>query len=555
MSDNPFTGPNNNRTIIQPDRGRRQPTVAPETANPVAGPDSGNRTVIRPDPGRRQPSPAPPGVAPPQADRPLPPTDHSNRTIIRPNPGRRQPDAVPAAGANPQSRSAVAGPDDGNRMILRPDPMGRQPTHAPVAGGTLHEAQRDAPAAGSIAAPEGTKSKSIGEDALTAAAAPLLQLMAQLHNTVTPPDSGDLREWTVSQIETFERQAADNDVASDLVRPAHYALCAGLDDVVLNTPWGGSGSWSARPLVATFHRETGSSERFFEVLQEMSRNPRKFLPVIKVMYLCLSLGFMGRYRASPRGTGDIKRIRDETYAIIARQQRPADPELAPHTKGMAAPYRATRIRLPLWVAGSVGLGIVAALFAGFVLLLNTESDALYARARDAPPARMPVLARAAVEPQAAIPLVPPEQTALGKVRDFLQPEIQRGLVEVAGMAAQPLIRVAGRDMFASGAAAVQPGFKPLLDRIGQALKAEPGQVRVIGYTDDQSIRTIAFPSNAHLSAARAQAAGAIIAIAIGDASRISSEGRGDAEPIAANTTKEGRDRNNRIEIVLSRQGP
>jgi type VI secretion system protein ImpK len=110
-------------------------------------------------------------------------------------------------------------------------------------------------------------------------------------------------------------------------------------------------------------------------------------------------------------------------------------------------------------------------------------------------------------------------------------------------------------MFAPGSATVQPASKPLLSRIGQALGGEAGKVRVIGYTDDQAIRTIAFPSNAQLSAARAQAASAIIAAGIGDASRVSFEGRADAEPIATNATPEGRERNRRIEIVLSRQGP
>jgi type VI secretion system protein ImpK len=109
-------------------------------------------------------------------------------------------------------------------------------------------------------------------------------------------------------------------------------------------------------------------------------------------------------------------------------------------------------------------------------------------------------------------------------------------------------------MFASGSATVEPGFKPLLDRIGLALKEERGTVRVIGYTDDQPIRTIAFPSNFQLSAARALAAGKIMAANIGDASRLSAEGRADADPIASNSTPEGRERNRRIEVVLNRQG-
>jgi len=101
---------------------------------------------------------------------------------------------------------------------------------------------------------------------------------------------------------------------------------------------------------------------------------------------------------------------------------------------------------------------------------------------------------------------------------------------------------------------VQPNFNPLLERIGAALKEEPGTVQVIGYTDNQPIRTVRFPSNFQLSAARADAARAIIAHTVGDPSRISSEGRADAEAIASNATPEGREQNRRIEVVLHRAG-
>jgi type VI secretion system protein ImpK len=94
----------------------------------------------------------------------------------------------------------------------------------------------------------------------------------------------------------------------------------------------------------------------------------------------------------------------------------------------------------------------------------------------------------------------------------------------------------------------------LLDRIGLALKEENGPVKVIGYTDNEPIRTIAFPSNFQLSLARADAAKKMIAATIGDPKRLTSEGRADADPIAPNTTAEGREKNRRIEIVLNRQG-
>lgn len=458
------------------------------------------------------------------------------------------------------SDNPFAEPDDDNRTVIRPSPGKRrsqspQPATDPGAGAPPQRPAAARPAAAPVLA-EGTDNLFVGSDALAAAAAPLLQLMARLRNTANPPESGDLRERTVRQIKRFEQESRDNGVPLEQLRPAHYALCASLDDVVLNTPWGNSGSWHERSLVSTFHQEVRSGERFFDVLKQMCDNPGKFLPVIKLMYLCMSLGFVGQYRLSRRGVGDINRIREETYAVIARQQKSADPDLAPHTKGIDAPYRPARVRLPVWVAACLGLGIVAALFTWFSIDLNAASDGIYARLRDAPPTQMPTITRTpVVEVQPTpTPLPPPEPTVLDRLRKFLQPEIDQGLVEVTGTVGQPLIRITGRGMFASGAATVQPSFKPLLDRIGLALKEEPGSVQVIGYTDDQPIRTIAFPSNFQLSAARAQAASAIIATTVGDKSRLAAEGRADADPIASNATPEGRERNRRIEIVLNRQG-
>ncbi len=59
-------------------------------------------------------------------------------------------------------------------------------------------------------------------------------------------------------------------------------------------------------------------------------------------------------------------------------------------------------------------------------------------------------------------------------------------------------------MFASGSATVDPRFVPVLNRIGAALKDEQGSIEIIGYTDNQPIQTVQFPSNFQLSAARAR---------------------------------------------------
>jgi type VI secretion system protein ImpK len=148
------------------------------------------------------------------------------------------------------SDNPFAEPEDDNRTVIRPTP-GRRRTpateHPTVA--RSEPPPQEAPAQRATAPAEGTEDIAVGSDVLAAAAAPLLQLMARLRNTASPPDSGDLYQRTVRQIRVFEQEARDKGVPLEQLRPAHYALCASLDDVVLSTPWGSSGTWGQRSLV------------------------------------------------------------------------------------------------------------------------------------------------------------------------------------------------------------------------------------------------------------------------------------------------------------------
>jgi type VI secretion system protein ImpK len=153
------------------------------------------------------------------------------------------------------------------------------------------------------------------------------------------------------------------------------------------------------------------------------------------------------------------------------------------------------------------------------------------------------------------PPPPPDQpTLLDKLRAALKPEIEQGVVAVVGTESTPVVRVRNRNMFPGGSAKLQPAFVPVLEHVGAALAHEPGQLVVAGYTDNQPIHTVQFPSNFQLSAARATAAKDVLARSIGQPARVASEGRADADPIAPNNTAEGREQNRRIEIILRREG-
>jgi type VI secretion system protein ImpK len=461
-------------------------------------------------------------------DNPFSEPDDSDRTVIRPMPGGKRPASMPAPGLSPFD-SPAASP-------YPPSAPQSTPQYAPQAAPRI--------------AAEGAETIGMGGAPLLVAAGPLLQLLARLRNTLSAPDSGDLRDRATREIRLFEETARAQNIPMEQLRPAHYALCASLDDVVLATPWGSQGAWATRSLVSTFHQEVRSGERFFDVLTQLRQNPGSFLPVLELMYFCLSLGYMGRYRLSPRGPAEIDKLREDTYAVIRRQRPAGEAALSPHWQGISAPYRARRFSIPVWLAGVAALGILGLVYASFLFGLGHQSDAQFQAAITAPPASMPEIIRA--QPVVA-PAEPVAQgpSILDRISGFLSPEIAAGKVTVLGTVNAPIVRINNQGLFGSGSAVVEDDDVPLLQKIGTALGRETGTVTVTGYTDNQPIHTLQFPSNFELSTARAQAAAAIMDQTIGDQSRISAKGLGDAAPVAANNSAAGRAQNRRIEIVLN----
>jgi type VI secretion system protein ImpK len=441
------------------------------------------------------------------------------------------------------SDNPFAEPDD-DRTVIRPVPGGRRRSPPPNPAAT--SAPTPLPAVDPTAAP------AISVSPLTVAASPLLQLLARLRAMRRAPDPTVLRERVVQDLRAFERKARDAGIATEVLRPSHYALCASIDDVVLNTPWGAASGWASQTLVGTFHPGARGADLFFDQLRQMRRTPTRFLPAIELMYICLSLGYMGRYR-QVRGEGELEQTRSDTHAVIAAQHQAADAELSPRWRGVVVPSQSAPQRLPVWVALAGAVALCGGLFLWASASLNAASDELQSQVLTTPPTRMPQVTRAAIVQPLPPPPAPVEPTVLDRLRASLQQDIDNRAVSLLGTAATPIVRIAGRSMFSPESAVVLSASRPLLERIAAALRNEPGSLQVIDYTDDQPVRTVRFPSNFQLSVARASAVRAIIARDLGDPARISAEGRADADPIASNATAEGREQNRRIEIVLHRQ--
>lgn len=113
--------------------------------------------------------------------------------------------------------------------------------------------------------------------------------------------------------------------------------------------------------------------------------------------------------------------------------------------------------------------------------------------------------------------------------------------------------------FDSGSAALNPAGQAELDKIASAVKDIAGDLpgdinwvlRVDGHSDSQPISTAEFPSNWHLSAARAIS---VVRYLIGEGvppNRLLAAGFGEFQPLARGTGAEALKRNRRIEFKLT----
>ena len=105
-------------------------------------------------------------------------------------------------------------------------------------------------------------------------------------------------------------------------------------------------------------------------------------------------------------------------------------------------------------------------------------------------------------------------------------------------------------LFPSGAAAFTAKAEPVLDKLANVLKPFPNPIRVEGHTDDRPIKTMAFPSNWELSAARAASVVHQFTRAGIDPLRLEIVGFGQFHPRKPNSDDAGRNANRRVAILI-----
>ena len=449
------------------------------------------------------------------------------------------------------SDDPFAEPEDTDKTVIRLNPGGRLAPSA-AAADPLAAPPVGAAKTQSFVVPEADMTEaSSGLNPLNAAAAALFSLVGRIRNRAQHNDPAALRQAVVREIRMFESRALQAQIPAQTVKIARYCLCATLDDVVLNTPWGGRSIWAQQSMVGSFHKETHGGDRFYELLSRLEQEPAANLMLLEFIFMCLSLGFEGRLRVEERGAEKHATIREGLANLIRAQRGPLEHEIAPFWKGLNLPHKPLSAWMPAWLIFGVMTVVISASFMGFAWALNGDTERLLGQLSVQGAKENIVLKRKAPPPP---PPPPVESSQKERVAKFLEAEQNEGLITILEDANSVTVRIAGSGMFKPASDTLVAQFEPIMFRIAEALNEEKGRVIIAGHSDNIPIKTARFPSNQVLSLKRAQSVMKQIAGKLKDPSRMTAEGRSDREPLTSNKTKAGRAKNRRIEVILMKQG-
>jgi len=93
----------------------------------------------------------------------------------------------------------------------------------------------------------------------------------------------------MGETEESRRQGAFSQEDYDLAR---FAICAWVDEVILGSSWNESNRWQGEQLQRLYYQTSDAGEIFFDRLNALGPHQRD---VREVYYLCLAMGFAGRY--------------------------------------------------------------------------------------------------------------------------------------------------------------------------------------------------------------------------------------------------------------------
>ena len=196
----------------------------------------------------------------------------------------------------------------------------------------------------------------------------LLAFAMQLRRSSDPGDAEALRQRIDEQFRGLESKARQADVPQEDVQQAKYAVAAFIDEMILTSQWSLKDSWADKPLQLAYFNDFAAGEEFYNRIDALRAAKKN--SVIEVYYLCLALGFRGKY-VDLQGMEKKKVLMDSLLREIrGGAPTPGAGGLSPNWQPPDSAQGLGR-RFPAWLVAAGCAILLLALFLAFSGLLGS----------------------------------------------------------------------------------------------------------------------------------------------------------------------------------------
>lgn len=168
-----------------------------------------------------------------------------------------------------------------------------------------------------------------------------------------------LRRSLIAIFDEQESLAARDLDLKRLYERAKYPLVALADEVALNTEWSGREKWEEDLLEQHFFGTAVAGEEFYVRLKEVAPDQDQ---LAEIYFLCLSLGFKGRYRSRPEERREMQqRLYRSLPGRLASKNEPLTPGAADATleRNMSKLPLVSTLRLVVMLCAAISLAFIA----------------------------------------------------------------------------------------------------------------------------------------------------------------------------------------------------
>lgn len=190
------------------------------------------------------------------------------------------------------------------------------------------------------------------------------------------------RQWVKLQQEltetviVFQETIAKLGYHPEYIVVCRYIMCATIDDIINNTTWGSQGQWEPYALLPNLNQDASREDRFFSILDRAIQEPEHYIDLMELMYICLSLGYKGQYRATDHNQFQLEQITHSLYKHIRAYRGGFSKTLSPvplkTPRGIRKPI--TPPSIPTWMILLMSVCFVMVLFISLGYLMEMTSN-------------------------------------------------------------------------------------------------------------------------------------------------------------------------------------